>query len=190
MKICYFSCSSIYGGVEKIVVDSLNEISKNHECALIVPNGCRYKDKLSSNVKIIEYKSYDKRYNPFLYLEVLKVIKNYDIVHTHGAKATQITYLLNKIILFIHVATKHNTRKGKIFNKVNNVISVFIYLKWKFKFGLFIIHTYMHTCQIHTDFEIDWLYSRFNLGSFSLRFSHVTFFIIFNEYIYIYIFIY
>lgn len=124
MKICYFSCSSIYGGVEKIVVDSLNEISKSNECALIVPFGCRYKDKLSSDVKIIEYKSYDKRYNPFLYLEVLKVIKNYDIVHTHGAKATQITYLLNKIIPFIHVATKHNTRKGKIFNKVKNVISV------------------------------------------------------------------
>ena len=124
MKICYFSCSSIYGGVEKIVVDSLNEISKYYECALIVPNGCRYKDKISSNIKIIEYKSYDKRYNPFLYLEVLNVIKNYDIVHTHGAKATQITYLLNKISPFIHVATKHNTRKGKIFNKIKNVISV------------------------------------------------------------------
>lgn len=124
MKICYFSCSSIYGGVEKIVVDSLNEISKYYECALIVPNGCRYKDKISSNVKIIEYKSYDKRYNPFLYLEVLNVIKTYDIVHTHGAKATQITYLLNKIFPFIHIATKHNTRKGKIFNKVKNVISV------------------------------------------------------------------
>ena len=124
MKICYFSCSSIYGGVEKIVVDSLNEISKYHKCALIVPNGCRYKDKISSNVKIIEYKSYDKRYNLFLYLEVLNVIKNYDIVHTHGAKATQITYLLNKISPFIHIATKHNTRKGKIFNKVKNVISV------------------------------------------------------------------
>lgn len=124
MKICYFSCSSIYGGVEKIVVDSLNEISKYHECALIVPNGCRYKDKISSNVKIIEYKSYDKRYNPFLYLEVFNVIKNYDIVHTHGAKATQITYLLSKTSSFIHIATKHNTRKGKIFNKVKNVISV------------------------------------------------------------------
>ena len=124
MKICYFSCSSIYGGVEKIVVDSLNEISKYYECALIVPNGCRYKDKISSNVKIIEYKSYDKRYNLFLYLEVLNVIKNYDIVHTHGAKATQITYLLNKIYSFIHIATKHNSRKGKIFNKVKNVISV------------------------------------------------------------------
>lgn len=124
MKICYFSCSSVYGGVEKIVVDSLNEISKYYECALIVPNGCKYKDKISSNVKVIEYKSYDKRYNPFLYLEVLNVIKNYDIVHTHGAKATQITYLLNKISPFIHIATKHNTRKGKIFNKIKNVISV------------------------------------------------------------------
>ena len=124
MKICYFSCSSIYGGVEKIVVDSLNEISKYYECALIVPNGCRYKDKVSSNVKIVEYKSYDKRYNPFLYLEVFNVIKNYDIVHTHGAKATQITYLLSKISSFIHIATKHNTRKGKIFNKIKNVISV------------------------------------------------------------------
>ena len=124
MRICYFSCSSIYGGVEKIVVDSLNEISKYYECALIVPNGCRYKDKISSNVKIIEYKSYDKRYNPFLFLEVLNEIKNYDIVHTHGANATQITYLLNKISPFIHIATKHNTRKGKIFNKIKNVISV------------------------------------------------------------------
>lgn len=124
MRICYFSCSRIFGGVEKIVVESLNEISKNHECALIVPFGCEYKDKLSSKVKVIQYKSYDKRYNPFLYLEVNKIIKNYDIVHTHGAKATQIIYILNKFFSFIHIATKHNTRKGKIFNKIKNVISV------------------------------------------------------------------
>ena len=124
MKICYFSCSSIFGGIEKIVVDSLNEISKNNECCLIVPFGCEYKDKLSTNVKIVEYKSYDKRYNIFLYLEVYKIMKDYDIVHTHGAKATQITYILNKIFPFTHIATKHNTRKGKVFNKVKNVISV------------------------------------------------------------------
>lgn len=125
MKICYFSCSTIYGGVEKIVVDSINEISKEHETLLIVPFGCKYKDKLSDEVEIFEYKSYDKRYNPFLYLEISKIVKNYDIVHTHGAKASQITYLINKFITsFIHIATKHNSRKGKIFNKIKNVISV------------------------------------------------------------------
>ena len=124
MKICYFSCSTIYGGVEKIVVDTLNEISKNYECCLVVPNGCLYKNRVSSNVKIIEYKSYDKRYNIFLYLELFNIFKNYDVVHSHAAKASQITYILSKFLPFIHIATKHNIRKGKIFNKVKNVISV------------------------------------------------------------------
>jgi glycosyltransferase involved in cell wall biosynthesis len=124
MKVCYFSCSAIFGGVEKIVVDSLNEISKYYECILIVPFGCMYKDKLVKIVKIIEYKSYDKRYNPYLYKEIYNIMKEYDIVHTHGAKATQITFILNKFSSFVHIATKHNTRKGKIFNRVKNVISV------------------------------------------------------------------
>ncbi len=124
MKICYFSCSTIYGGVEKIVVDTLNEISKNNECCLVVPNGCLYKNRVSSNVKIIEYKSYDKRYNIFLYLELFNIFKNYEVVHSHAAKASQITYILSKFLPFVHIATKHNIRKGKIFNKVKNVISV------------------------------------------------------------------
>ncbi len=124
MKICYFSCSTIYGGVEKIVVDTLNEISKYNDCCLVVPKGCLYKEKLSSSVKIYEYESYDKRYNIFLYLELYKIFKNYDIVHSHAAKATQITYILSKFLPFVHIATKHNIRKGKIFNKIKNVISV------------------------------------------------------------------
>lgn len=124
MKICYFSCSTIYGGVEKIVVDTLNEISKNNECCLVVPNGCQYKNKLSSNIKTIEYKSYDKRYNIFLYLELFNIFKNYDVVHSHASKATLITHILSKFLSFVHIATKHNIRKGKIFNKIKNVISV------------------------------------------------------------------
>jgi glycosyltransferase involved in cell wall biosynthesis len=124
MKICYFSCSNIYGGVEKIVVDTLNEISKYNDCCLVVPKWCLYKEKLSSSVKIYEYNSYDKRYNIFLYLELFKIFKNYDIVHSHAAKASQITYILSKFLPFIHIATKHNIRKGKIFNKIKNVISV------------------------------------------------------------------
>jgi glycosyltransferase involved in cell wall biosynthesis len=118
------SCSTIYGGIEKIVIDTINELSKTNSCTLLVPYGCTYKDKLLDSVNIIEYKSYDKRYNPFLYMEVYKIVKNFDIVHTHGAKATQIVYRLSKIFNLNHIATKHNTRKGKIFNSVKNVLSV------------------------------------------------------------------
>lgn len=124
MKICYFTCSSSYGGMEKIIIDTLNGISSKVECSVIIPKNSTYKDSFSKKVKVIEFKSSNQRYSPFLYLELYTLLKKYDIVHTHGAKATKITYLLNKVLPFIHIATKHNIRKGKIFNKVTNVISV------------------------------------------------------------------
>ena len=124
MKICYFCCSSAYGGLEKIVVDTLNQISKFYECGLIIPVNCQYKEKVSSKIKIYEYSAYNKRLNPLLYIEIFKAIRHYDIVHTHGAKASQIAYFLNKFSPFTHIATKHNIRKGNIFNKIQNVMSV------------------------------------------------------------------
>lgn len=124
MKICYFSCSTIYGGIEKIVIDSINNLSSKYQATLIVPKGCQYKDKIASSVRVIEYNSFDKRYNLFLYKEIYDILKSQNLVHTHGAKATQITYILSKFLPFIHVATKHNTRKGKIFNRLKHVISV------------------------------------------------------------------
>lgn len=124
MKICYFSCSNIFGGVENIILQTLNELCKSDEVSLILPKGAKFLDKFDKRVKIYEYKSYDKRYNPFLYMEVLKIIKNYDIIHTHGSKATQICYILSKFCDFKFVSTKHNDRKGKIFNRVKNVIAV------------------------------------------------------------------
>lgn len=124
MKICYFTCSKGFGGMEKIIIDTLNEVCNIHECSIIVPINCEYKNKFSKKVKIIEFSSSNKRYNPFLFLEIYKLTKNYDIVHTHGVKATKIAYILSKLSSFVHIATKHNVRKGKIFNKLNNVISV------------------------------------------------------------------
>lgn len=126
MKIAYFSCSSIFGGVEKIVCESLNELCKSDEIILIVPKGCAYKDKLEKEVKIYEYSSYDKRYNIFLYIEILGVLRDFgaEILHSHGAKATQISFVLSKFLKAKFIATKHNSRKGKVFNHVKNVIAV------------------------------------------------------------------
>lgn len=126
MNICYFTCSTKYGGLEKVTVDISNSISLNNNVIVLVPNGCQYKDKFSQNITLIEYKSLDRRLNPFLYLEVYFILKKYkiDLVHTHASKATQIFYYLNKFMKLIHVATKHNARKGKIFNKIKYVTTV------------------------------------------------------------------
>ena len=126
MNICYFTCSTKYGGLEKVTVDISNSISLNNNVIVLVPNGCQYKDKFSQNITLIEYKSLDRRLNPFLYLEVYFILKKYkiDVVHTHASKATQIFYYLNKFMKLIHVATKHNARKGKIFNKIKYVTAV------------------------------------------------------------------
>ena len=126
MNICYFTCSTKYGGLEKVTVDISNSISLNNNVIVLVPNGCQYKDKFSQNITLIEYKSLDRRLNPFLYLEVYFILKKYkiDLVHTHASKATQIFYYLNKFMKLIHVATKHNARKGKIFNKIKYVTAV------------------------------------------------------------------
>ena len=126
MNICYFTCSTKYGGLEKVTVDISNSISLNNNVIVLVPNGCQYKDKFSQNITLIEYKSLDRRLNPFLYLEVYFILKKYkiDLVHSHASKATQIFYYLNKFMKLIHVATKHNARKGKIFNKIKYVTAV------------------------------------------------------------------
>jgi glycosyltransferase involved in cell wall biosynthesis len=45
-------------------------------------------------------------------------------VHTHFAKASEIFNFLNKALVIRHVATKHNPRKGRIYNKLEHVIAV------------------------------------------------------------------
>lgn len=126
MNICYLTCSTKYGGLEKVTVDISNSISLHNNVIVLVPNGCQYKDKFSQNITLIEYKSLDRRLNPFLYLEIYFILKKYkiDLVHTHASKATQIFYYLNKFMKIIHIATKHNARKGKIFNKIKYVTAV------------------------------------------------------------------
>ena len=85
MNICYFTCSRKYGGLEKVTVDISNSISLYNSVIVLVPNGCEYKDKFFKDITLVEYKSLDRRLNPFLYLEVYFILKKYkiDLVHTH-----------------------------------------------------------------------------------------------------------
>lgn len=126
MKIAYFVCSRFFGGVEKVVCDSINALSLQHETLLIAPKECEFMDKISQKVQIYEYKNYDKRWNLFLYFEIYKILSKFgtQILHSHGAKATQMAFILSKFMDFRLVATKHNARKGKIFERIKNCLCV------------------------------------------------------------------
>lgn len=125
MKICHFIASQGLGRGE-FYVDLINELSNTVEIFLVIPRDAKFLSRVSSKVHIIEYSSLDKRYNPFLLIEIYTIIKKIQptIVHTHFAKSTEIFYFINKFLNIIHVATKHNPRKGKIFNKLSMVTAV------------------------------------------------------------------
>lgn len=127
MNICHFISSKGLGRGE-FYIDLVNELSKNSELniTLLIPVEAKFLNRICSNISVIEYKSKDSRNNPFLYLELFQIFKtnNFSIVHTHFAKATEIFYRLNKIFKLIHIGTKHNPRKGKIFNKLKYVTAV------------------------------------------------------------------
>ena len=125
MKIAYLCCSRFYGGVEKIVIDSLNELCKSEQTALIVPARCEFLQRLDARVQIYQYKSRDKRYNPFLFAEIYRFLRSggFEILHSHGAKAAQIGFVVEKFLNLKLVATKHNDRKAPVFDRVRNVIA-------------------------------------------------------------------
>ena len=125
MKIVYLCCSRFYGGVEKIVIDSLNELCKSEQTALIVPDRCEFLQRLDARVQIYQYKSRDKRYNPFLFAEIYRFLRSggFEILHSHGAKAAQIGFVVEKFLSLKLVATKHNDRKAPVFDRVRNVIA-------------------------------------------------------------------
>ncbi|MDA3061758.1 MULTISPECIES: glycosyltransferase [unclassified Campylobacter] len=124
MRIAYLVASKFYGGVEKIACDSLNALCVRHDVLLILPKGFIFWDKILPNVKVCEYTNFDKRYNPLLYIEILQILKKFkaEIFHTHGMKATQMGFLINKILPIKFIASKHNDRKAGIFRHIKNVI--------------------------------------------------------------------
>lgn len=126
MKIVQFMASKKYVGAERSFVELSNELSKNNEVYAIVVRGCEYKNRFFNKVNVIELKSNPSRYNPFLYYEIYKILKtlNPNIVHTHSAKATEIIYRLWKFMKFPFIATKRNSRKSKIFDKIPFVVAV------------------------------------------------------------------
>jgi glycosyltransferase involved in cell wall biosynthesis len=126
MKIIQFMASQKWGGAEKVFVDISNEMASRHQVIAILLRETEYLDKFNKDVEIIHLTSNPTTHNPFLVFELLKVSKRIspDIVHTHAVKASLLIHRVNYFSNLVHIATKHNARKGKIFNRLRYVTAV------------------------------------------------------------------
>lgn len=125
MKVCHFIASRGLGRGE-FYIDLANELSDHCDVSLLVPKDARYLGRISSAISVYLYESRNSRNNPFLLWELIRTIRSIapDIVHTHFGKATEMFFLINRLLRLPHVATKHNPRKGRIFDRLDHVIAV------------------------------------------------------------------
>lgn len=125
MRACHFVASTGLGRGDAFV-DLINALGTTIEVSLLAPAGAHFIKNISRDIEIVEYRAQNARNNPLLYLELYQAFRKLrpDLVHTHFAKAALIYCRLNKLLKIQHVATKHNPRKGKIFQKLQNVIAV------------------------------------------------------------------
>lgn len=125
MKIANFIASRGLGGAEKCLVDLSAAFSKEHSVTVIAFESSEWLSWLKNDLNAITI-PFHSRYNPLLYWRLYRIMSNqsFDVVCTLGAKASFIIYYLSKFVTLCQVAVKSNPRKGKIFEKINRVISV------------------------------------------------------------------
>ena len=126
MKVLQFIASKGWGGAEKSFVELCNELSQKIDIEVLLFEENEVEERLHKKIKVHRLSSKSNRHNPFLYIELIKLMKkiNPDVIHTHSAKASEIIYYLNKFIPLKQVATKRNPRKGSIFNKIDHVTAI------------------------------------------------------------------
>lgn len=125
MKICHFAATPGIGRGEAFV-EIVNAMSTHSETHLLAPSNSLFKKNISSHVHPFFYQRLGSRRNVFLFFELYFYFKKnrFDLVHTHFAKATSIFLNINRLLKIPHLATKHNPRKSKIFDRVRHVTVV------------------------------------------------------------------
>jgi len=128
MRVCHFAASRGLGRGE-VYVDLINQMAQTRsdlDVALVAPHDALFRDRLDKRVTFLGYHAKDSRRNPLLWLEVRKLIKRFapDLVHTHFAKATSIYRTIKPLVGVPYVATKHNPRKGRVYEQVPHAIAV------------------------------------------------------------------
>lgn len=126
LRIVQFMASEGYGGAEQVFIELSNSLAAANEVVAILLRSTAIRHRFSPQVRQVVLNSNPTSNNPFLHIELYSRLKEIspDIVHTHAAKATTLVYRINRLKGFPHLGTKHNDRKGRIFNHLRWVSAV------------------------------------------------------------------
>ena len=127
MKVLQFMASSGYGGAEKVFVELSNALAGQHQVTALLLRDCGFRHRFTADhLTIAELRSNPTSNNPLLHVELFRLLRRLqpDIIHTHAAKGAMLVNRVNRFLQIPHLATKHNDRKGSIFNKLMWVSAV------------------------------------------------------------------
>jgi len=117
MKILHVITSLQLGGAETLVVNLLKRFhDEGHEVGVVVFNGKQTElmerlERECPSCKI--YRLGNSYYNPWYIFKLLRIIKNYDIVHTHNSSPQLYAAIANIICRKKLVTTEHSTNNRK-----------------------------------------------------------------------------
>jgi glycosyltransferase involved in cell wall biosynthesis len=125
MKVCHFAATKGLGRGEAYV-EIANALAEKIHISLLVPEGSLFLERVSPKVKVLLYRERGSRRNLFQLWDIYTKLKSEkpDLVHTHFGKATEQFLSINPFLKYPLLATKHNPRKGKIFEKVKFATAV------------------------------------------------------------------
>ncbi|KGO33988.1 MAG: glycosyltransferase [Desulfoprunum sp.] len=126
MRVVQFMASEGYGGAEQVLIELSNALAERHEVIVLLLRDAVIQGRFSPRVRQVTLRSHPTSNNPFLHIELYSRLKTIapDIIHTHAAKGTTLVARVNRLLGYCHLGTKHNDRKGRIFNHLRWVSAV------------------------------------------------------------------
>ena len=113
MRILHVITSLKIGGAEKLVSDITPLLrDKGHQVDVVTFNGTdtAFKKSLKDNgINVISFGTNTNVYNPLFIIKLTKLIKNYDIVHTHNTSPQFFAAICSIICHVTLVTTEHST---------------------------------------------------------------------------------
>ena len=117
MKILHIITSLHTGGAETLVVNMLPRfVALGHEVGLVVFNGERTALTERLERECPECKLYalgTGYYNPTYILKLIKIMRQYDVIHTHNSSPQLFAAIANCFAKKKLVTTEHNTNNRK-----------------------------------------------------------------------------